>query len=68
MRFKLDLGDKTEAVLETLRRRGHKTESDTVSVIYPAGSDGYIGSEAADLDVEIRLLAAQQGVERVTRK
>ena len=33
-------------------------------VLYPPGSDPYIGSEAADLDLEIRSIAAQHGVER----
>ena len=62
--FKLNFGERTEAVLESLRRRGHKIEGETLSVLYPPGSDGYIGTEAADLDEEIGILAAQHGVER----
>ena len=45
--LKLNFGERTEAVLESLRRRGHKIEGGTVSVPYPPGSDGYIGTEAA---------------------
>ena len=62
--FKLNLGDRSKAVLETLRRRGHKIEGETVSVVYAPGCDPYIGSEAAELDEEIGALAAQHGVER----
>ena len=62
--FKLNLGKKTEAVLEVLRRLGHEVEGDTVAVRYKSGSDPYIGSEAADVEDEIFEIAIQCGVEQ----
>ena len=61
--YKLHLGEKTDAVLDALRLRGHRVEGETVSMLYAPGTDPYDTLEAADLDLEIRELATEHGVE-----